>query len=864
MAIKSILTFFICLNAFCTALSNTGNHFDTQSGKKIKIHPPVTIGGKPDINLKLDKSATTSDVTKESSFKANQVLSKRYKPSNTIAYGFKSITPLSPVDISTNTGEKPQSKVWFHEGKYWAVLPNSSGTHLWRLDGSAWTEVLRLSPKTTSKADCRLVGDIAHVLLFQGASSQLVSLEYSSAAGAYQLWSKRTSTVGLNFDKGVETATIDIDGNGRMWLASDGVNDIYVRWSDAPYTNWSAPITVASGVTSDDIGAIISLPGKIGVLWSNQNTRRFGFSTHADGASPGSWSSDEVPAAQSALEVGAGMADDHLNMAAASDGTLYCAVKTGYDSKGYPQVAMLVRHPNGNWDNLYQVSEKGTRPIVILNEAKGKVRVIYTSGDSGGSILYRESAISPISFSPELTLISGGKYNNPTSTKDNFTSDIVVLASSSTQAVGVLAADDQETPPAPPIAPTLSSPENESVNVSVSPSLTWNPSSGATSYQTQVSTSASFSSTVFNQSNITANSVTVNGLQNNTEYYWRVRASNSSGTSNWSSVWAFTTVDSAPPQSTIVAHWKMDEGGGSTLTDASGNGNNATITGTPTWVTGTDGLAIRFNGSSQFATVPDNPSLDITGPITLTAWIKPEKTATQYIIKKAVYGTVDGYELSLSSSGYVFFRLNQDTSGDTYRLNSTTSYPSDGATWMHVAATFDGSVIRLYINGVENTTKVLSTAQTIAANAEPLSIGAQNDGVYKFKGAIDDARIYDKALSASEIGSLATGSLMANQSKQASTYYDLNNTNKLVITPSPNPFSESTRITFSLASHSGEYAIILYDAKGAKVRELQRGSISTGEMGQVDLEGKDLTNGLYFMRLETNSGTKTIRLILNK
>ena len=118
-----------------------------------------------------------------------------------------------------------------------------------------------------------------------------------------------------------------------MWVAWEGAQNVYVSWSDSPYSTWSSPITIATGVTTDDICAIIAMPGKIGVLWSNQNTQRFGFRTHVNSETdPSIWTTDEVPASQSALDVGLGMADDHLNMKVGSDGTLYCAVKTSYDT----------------------------------------------------------------------------------------------------------------------------------------------------------------------------------------------------------------------------------------------------------------------------------------------------------------------------------------------------------------------------------------------------------------------------------------------------------------------------------------------------------------------------------------------------
>ena len=72
-------------------------------------------------------------------------------------------------------------------------------------------------------------------------------------------------------------------------------------------------------------------------------------------------------------------------------------------------------------------------------------------------------------------------------------------------------------------------------------------------------------------------------------------------------------------------------------------------------------------------------------------------------------------------------RFNQATSGDTYRINSTTTYPSNGTTWMHVAATYDGTTIRLYVNGVQEGGNLAGPA-SIATNNLALGIGAQPDG----------------------------------------------------------------------------------------------------------------------------------------
>ncbi|MFH1195745.1 MAG: FISUMP domain-containing protein [bacterium] len=92
-----------------------------------------------------------------------------------------------------------------------------------------------------------------------------------------------------------------------------------------------------------------------------------------------------------------------------------------------------------------------------------------------------------------------------------------------------------------PEIPILSSPINKATNVAIPPSLNWNSSSGATSYTLQVSTNNTFSSFVYNQSGLTGTSHQISGLANSTQYYWRVSASNSYGTSDWSTGWNFTT-----------------------------------------------------------------------------------------------------------------------------------------------------------------------------------------------------------------------------------------------------------------------------------------------------------------------------------
>ena len=92
----------------------------------------------------------------------------------TSAAGAVETLSLESIPISANTGEKPQSKAWFHADTWWVVLPSDSpaGTWVWRLepDGS-FTATLLLSTSSDAKADVLVVGDVTHVLLCDSSGS---------------------------------------------------------------------------------------------------------------------------------------------------------------------------------------------------------------------------------------------------------------------------------------------------------------------------------------------------------------------------------------------------------------------------------------------------------------------------------------------------------------------------------------------------------------------------------------------------------------------------------------------------------------------------------------------------------------------
>jgi hypothetical protein len=87
-----------------------------------------------------------------------------------------SVELLDSHALTGTTGEKPQSKVWTHEGQWWSVFADSAGTAVWRLDGASWTKVLQLR-SGTYLADVKPVGNLAHVLMERDDNSLLATVD---------------------------------------------------------------------------------------------------------------------------------------------------------------------------------------------------------------------------------------------------------------------------------------------------------------------------------------------------------------------------------------------------------------------------------------------------------------------------------------------------------------------------------------------------------------------------------------------------------------------------------------------------------------------------------------------------------------
>jgi Ca2+-binding RTX toxin-like protein len=289
-----------------------------------------------------------------------------------------------------------------------------------------------------------------------GHPARLYRFSYNAATDTYTR--DGGFPVSIN-DFRTETLVVEKDSSGQLWATWVQGGKVWVNRSlcspACDDASWGMAFSLPTSVVkSDDISSLIAFGGNgVGLMWSNQNNWTFGFATHADGQA------DNVWALETALS-GTGLSDDHINLKADSDGRVYAAVKTSKSSSSQPLTMLLVRQAGGSWSShvFGTVGNNHTRPIVILDEANGLVRMYATDSGAGGSIMEKTSPLESISFAPgkgtSVITDADGKVNNAISTKQNSTSASgVVLLAHSSNGHYMHSQPVQGAPPPPPPPP---------------------------------------------------------------------------------------------------------------------------------------------------------------------------------------------------------------------------------------------------------------------------------------------------------------------------------------------------------------------------------------------------------------------------
>ncbi|MDV7185700.1 LamG-like jellyroll fold domain-containing protein [Lutibacter sp. TH_r2] len=337
----------------------------------------------------------------------------------------------------------------------------------------------------------------------------------------------------------------------------------------------------------------------------------------------------------------------------------------------------------------------------------------------------------------------------------------------------------------------------------------------------------------------------------------------------------------------LVLNWKFEEGSGTSTADDSGNGNTGTLYNmdNTNWVSGyscypielvayypfngnandesgnenhgtvngatltTDRFgntdnAYSFDGIDNFIQVPNSNSLDISNSdLTISMWLYNDNPLTDSSwkgISKGGYDTHTGYELIFTnnpsnSNGKLGFNIG--SSG--YNVSSFNTYSDQ---WIMLTGTYENGVRKVYINGIEQTTTPQG-GDTLDSSTSDLYIGKRaplNNFIGFVKGKMDDIRIFNKALTASEILNFYTNNSL-NVEKKTST----------------------TKSIFFIHKNTLHFKSIqnLNDIKSIEVYNLLGQKVFKTSKIEEEIKLENLRIGIYIAKVNTENGYQTLKFI---
>jgi len=211
-----------------------------------------------------------------------------------------------------------------------------------------------------------------------------------------------------------------------------------------------------------------------------------------------------------------------------------------------------------------------------------------------------------------------------------------------------------------------------------------------------------------------------------------------------------------------VGVWDFDEGAGTTAKDSSKNGNDGTLVNSPTWrcasvdkentPTG-QGCSLEFNGTNNYVIV-NNDFINSPESLTISAWFKKTGPGSNYecVLHKSSNTTIGAseYWLGVDYNDYLTATIGART-GVGWAAGQTSIRAILGD-WYYLLASWDGSSVKVYVNGEYIKEYALLSYSNLTT---PTRFGASsNGGSYLFRGLIDDVRIYTEALSQAQIQQL--------------------------------------------------------------------------------------------------------------
>jgi hypothetical protein len=306
------------------------------------------------------------------------------------------------------------------------------------------------------------------------------------------------------------------------------------------------------------------------------------------------------------------------------------------------------------------------------------------------------------------------------------------------------------------------------------------------------------------------------------------------------------------PDSGLIAYYPFN----GNANDESGNNNHGTIYGAilTTDMKGNDSSAYEFNGTSSYISIPNSTSLQSPSTeLTQIAWIN--------IYSWSLVGQPFGPILMKSNSGTNAFsyRLSVGPSGINTAINNwgnaviitdTLNYNE----WYMIASTLKNDTVKTYVNGIYIGSGVLNGP--INPDSRPLEIGRDTPGEIEiFHGKIDEIRIYNRALSESEIQDIYYG--ITGIREQSATIDEYN-----LIYNYPNPFNPVTTIRYRLTKDK-KVKIEVFDLNGKTIKILVNRRMAAGTH-EIEFNAANLPSGIYFYRMTAGTSHKIGKMILLK
>lgn len=211
------------------------------------------------------------------------------------------------------------------------------------------------------------------------------------------------------------------------------------------------------------------------------------------------------------------------------------------------------------------------------------------------------------------------------------------------------------------------------------------------------------------------------------------------------------------PTSGLVASFSFTNN----ASDSSTYNNSGTLFGSPSFTTDRTGQtlsALSLNGTNQYVSIPTSSSLNLSTGLSVSAWVNPSLSIGRPILNK--WASSDhsyAFATHWTSPSEFYLALYNSSTGNYFVRSTSANIPVN--TWTHLAATYNGSSVTLYKNGVAISSSATSVTgnlpSSITPNSQPQPLILGGDGSAYWNGSLDEVKLYNRALTLAEVQALA-------------------------------------------------------------------------------------------------------------